>query len=103
MYLYGSSDISVGKVTFKHFLDYSYSGAAERFFKSWYYWATHSTLKPIIEAARTIKRHLAGIMAYLKHHITNAVAEGLNSKIQFLKASARGFRNFQKYRIANLL
>jgi transposase len=90
------------KETFKHFWDYSYIGAAQRFFKSWYYWATHSKLKPIIEAARTIKRHLVGIMAYLKHHITNAVAEGLNSKIQLLKANARGFRNFQNYRIAIL-
>ena len=35
----------------------------------------------------------------LKHHITNAVTEGLNSKIQSIKAAARGFRSFQNYRI----
>jgi hypothetical protein len=34
----------------------------------------------------------------LKHRITNAVTEGLNSKIQSIKSAARGFRNFNNYR-----
>ncbi|MFH0774589.1 MAG: transposase [bacterium] len=29
-----------------------------------------------------IKRHIDNILTYLKHRITNAVAEGINSKIQ---------------------
>ncbi len=33
------------------------------------------------------------------HPITNAVSEGLNSRIQSLKASARGSRSFANYRI----
>jgi transposase len=90
------------KEAFRHLWSYRYRGAAENFFKRWYFWATHSRLKPIIEAARTLKRHLTGIFAYLKHHITNAAAEGLNSKIQAIKSDARGFRNFQNYRVAIL-
>lgn len=90
------------KESLKHFWSYKYSGSAINFFKSWYYWATHSKLKPIIEAAKTLKRHFAGLLAYLKHHITNAATEGLNSKIQSIKSNARGFRNFQNYRIAIL-
>lgn len=90
------------KELFKHFWNYHYRGAAENFFKHWYFWVTHSKLKPMIAAAKTIKRHLEGIMAYLKHKITNAAAEGLNSKIQNIKSNARGFRNFQNYRIAIL-
>ena len=35
----------------------------------------------------------------LRNHITNAVTEGLNSKIQSLKSAARGFRSFRNYRI----
>lgn len=102
-----SDEMKVGrawaiKESFRHFWNYRYFGSAKSFFKSWFYWATHSRLKPIIAAAKTIKRHLKGIMAYLKHHITNAVSEGLNSKIQSIKANARGFRNFQNYRIAIL-
>ena len=33
---------------------------------------------------------------------TNAASKGLNSKIQAVKAAARGFRNFETYRIAKL-
>jgi transposase len=45
-----------------------------------------------------LQRHLENLLTYLKHHITNAATEGLNSKIQSLKSAARGFRNFQNYR-----
>ena len=34
--------------------------------------------------------------------ITNAVTEGLNSKIQQMRSVARGFRNFENYKIAIL-
>lgn len=87
---------------FEDFWAYLYAGSARKFFDRWYFWATHSRLKPIIEAARMLKRHLPGLLAYCKHRITNAVAEGMNSKIQLIKANARGFRNFEKYRIAIL-
>jgi len=38
-----------------------------------------------------LKRHWDHLLTYLKHHITNAVTEGLNSKIQNIKSAARGF------------
>jgi transposase len=90
------------KEAFEGFWDYVYAGSARKFFDRWYFWATHSRLKPMIEAARTLKRHLPGLLAYCRHRITNAVAEGMNSKIQLIKANARGFRNFEKYRVAIL-
>ena len=90
------------KELFTKFWAYNYKTSARKFFKRWYFWATHSRLKPIIEVAKMIKEHLSNILTYLKHRITNAVAEGLNSKIQQIKATARGFRNFDNYRIAIL-
>ena len=39
-------------------------------------------------------------MTYFKHRISNATAEGLNSKIQMVKEMACGFRNREHYRIA---
>ena len=47
---------------------------------------------------QVVDRPLDNLLTYLKHHITNAVTEGLNSKIQSIKAAARGFRNFTNYR-----
>ena len=87
------------KELFSKFWDYQEEGCARRFFKDWFGWVSRSRLKPVIEVAQMLKRHLAELLTYLKHHITNAVTEGLNSKIQSLKAAARGFRNFRNYRI----
>ncbi len=81
---------------------YTYDGSARSFFKKWYFWATHSRLKPIIKVANMIKSHLNNILTYLRHPISNAKAEGFNSKIQYIKAAARGFRNFNNYRTSIL-
>jgi len=87
------------KELFSKFWEYQEEGWARRFFKDWFGWVSRSRLKPVVEVAQMLKRHLANLLTYLKHHITNAVTEGLNSKIQSLKAAARGFRNFRNYRI----
>lgn len=90
------------KEAFAEFWRYHYTASASKFFDRWYFWATHSRLPPIITAARILKRHLPGLLAYTKHRITNAVAEGTNGRIQLIKANARGYRNFAQYRIAIL-
>ena len=87
------------KELFSKFWEYQEEGWARRFFKDWFGWVSRSRLKPVIEVAQLLKRHLNHLLTYLKHHITNAVTEGLNSKIQSLKSAARGFRNFRNYRI----
>jgi transposase len=90
------------KEAFRHFWDYDYMSAARTFFNCWYFRATHSRLIPMIDVAKMIKRHLDGLLTHCLHKISNAVTEGLNSKIQSIKANARGFRNFEHYRIAIL-
>jgi transposase len=86
------------KELFRKFWDYRYEGSARKFFRQWFGWASRSQLKPIIKVAKMIDHHFGNIITYLKHPITNAVTEGLNSKIQSIKASARGFRSFLNYR-----
>lgn len=66
--------------------------AAESFLKKWYFWATHSRLEPIKEAAYTIKRHWNGVLRWFTSKINNGILEGLNSLIQAAKARARGYR-----------
>jgi transposase len=61
--------------------------------------ASRSRLKPLIQVARMIQSHLENTLTYLRHPITHAVTEGLNSKIQMIKSNARGFRSFDNYRI----
>jgi transposase len=73
---------------------------ARKFWDRWYYWATHSRLKPIVHAAKLIARHLPNVLTYFEHRITNAVAEGLNSKIATVQKRACGFRNPEHFKIA---
>ena len=42
----------------------------------------------------------ANILTYFQHRVTNATAEGLNSKIQMVKEMACGFRNREHYKTA---
>jgi transposase len=86
------------KEQFRHFWEYSYKGSAAKFFKKWHAWAVRCRIKPIADKAKMLQRHLEGMLNYFDHRITNAKAEGFNSKIQFLKAAARGFRSFFNYR-----
>jgi transposase len=44
-----------------------------------------------------LKRRFANIIIYFKHRITNATNESINAKIQWVKYTARGFRNKQKF------
>lgn len=76
---------------------YRYRRVAEKHFQHWYRWATHSRLPAMIAVARTIKKHLPNILTYFKHRITNAASESINSKIQWIKYTARGFRNQQNF------
>ena len=73
---------------------------ATKFWKRWYFWATHSRLAPMIEAAKLIARHLQNVLTYFTHRITNAVAEGLNSKIATVQKRACGYRNPDHFKIA---
>lgn len=90
------------KETLRSLWAYRTLGWAKRFFAHWYFWATHSRLSPMIEAARMLKRHLAGVLGYIRHRVTNALAEGINSKIETIKKMACGFRNREHFRTAIL-
>ena len=72
---------------------YIYERPARKHFRWWHNWAVRSRLRPMIEKARMLHRRFDNIVTYLKHRITNAASESINSKIQWVKYTARGFRN----------
>lgn len=79
---------------------YVYPASGWKFWKRWYFWATHSRLEPIRKAAETVGRHIDNIVTYYQHPVTNAMSEGLNSKIQKIKNMACGFRNTENFKAA---
>jgi len=88
------------KENLRHLWDYHYEASMRKYFKRWYFWATHSRLAPVKKAANTLKVHLDNIVTYAKHRITNALGEGINAKIEKVKRLACGFRNRSHYRTA---
>ena len=88
------------KEAFRHIWDYRSIPAARAFFDRWQAWAVRSRLKPMIHVAGIIRRHLENILNYITHRITNAVTEGLNAKIQWIKYSSRGFRDRERFKRA---
>lgn len=65
--------------------------------------AMRSRLEPFKDLARTIRRHRAGIVAFLKTRLTNGLVEAINGLLQLAKRSARGFRSFKNFRLVGLL
>jgi transposase len=75
---------------------------ARRFWKQWDGWARRCRLPAVVGVARMIRSHLDNILTYFDHPITNGLAEGVNSVIQTIKRTARGFRNDVNFKTAVL-
>lgn len=86
------------KEQFRRFWQRPSINAALKFFDKWAARVARCRLKPMIKVLKTLKAHLLELLNYFVHPITNALSEGLNSRIQAIKANARGFRNFPNYR-----
>ena len=76
---------------------YIYERPARKHFQWWHNWAVRSRLRPMIAVAGMLKRRFSNIITYLRHRITNAASESINAKIQWVKYTARGFRNKQNF------
>jgi transposase len=66
----------------------------------WYSWAIRSRLEPVRRVARMVKTHLEGIVNAVVLGVTNARSEAVNAKIQWVKYTARGFRNRKRFHAA---
>jgi transposase len=86
------------KENLRNLWSYTTTGWAKRFFDRWRSWAVRSRLAPVVAVARMISRKLDNVISYCRHPVTNAVAEGLNSKIMAIKRRAGGFRNIENFR-----
>lgn len=81
------------KEAFQQFFAYRRRGWAARWLRDWFHWATHSRLAPLRRFAWLVRRHEAGILAWIDLRISNGALEGLNTKIKAVARRAYGFRN----------
>ena len=60
-------------------------------------WMRRCRLKPIKDAALTLRNYSKEILNYFHTRLTNAICEGINAMIQAAKRKARGFHTFEGY------
>ena len=61
--------------------------------EEWLSWAARSRLAPFVKLGRTIRKHAAGILAYLDTRMTNGPVEGINNKLRVIARRAYGFHS----------
>jgi transposase len=88
------------KETLMDFFGYVRESKARAYFQEWYGWASRCRLKPMQRLAKTLKSRLPTLLNWCRWPITNAMTEGLNAKIQWIKYTARGFRSREGFRRA---
>ena len=66
---------------------------AEELLDQWLKWAARSRLAPFVKLARTVRKHAAGILAYLDTRMTNGPVEGINNKLRVIARRAYGFHS----------
>ncbi|WP_139193170.1 transposase, partial [Anaerobacillus alkalilacustris] len=67
------------------------------YFDDWYNWAIRSRLEPMVEVARSLKKHEKGILRWFTSRMTNGLLEGINSLVQASKRKARGYRSIENF------
>lgn len=85
------------KESFREFYNYKQKGHARRYLKKWFWWATHSQIKPMRDFAWTLRRHEEGILAYFDERISNGAVEGMNNKAKVVSHRCYGFRTATTY------
>jgi transposase len=78
------------RLAFQDLYDQPSADTGAGFLKKWYFWATHSRLPPVIDAAHTVKHHCDGILRWLDSKIANGLIDSINSLVQ--AAKVRGYR-----------
>lgn len=74
-------------------LDRRQSNVVEALLTKWCSWASRSRLDAFVRTGKTIREHMDGIVAYIRHRITNGLVEGLNNKARLLTRRAYGFHS----------
>jgi transposase len=77
----------------KHLWDYTYPGAARRFWEQWYSRAIRSKIEPLKAFARKLRGYIDGILSHCRFPLHTSLIEGINNKIKVIKKMAYGYRD----------
>jgi transposase len=83
------------KETFLDIFTYTSPHYARRAAEAWIASAHRSRLAPFVRLARTVRKYLDGILAFIHSRLTNARLEGMNNKARLISHRAFGFHSAQ--------
>ena len=81
------------KETLAKILDGNQVNVARDKLLDWIAWANRSQLPPFRKVAKTIKKHIEGIVAYVATGLNSGRSEGLNGKIRTITRRSFGFHS----------
>ena len=81
------------KDDFMDLYTYRREGWARRFLHSWLRRAMYSKIEPIKKVARMIRRHLDGVLGWVRWRISNGRLEGMNNRIRLLSHRSFGLHS----------
>lgn len=90
------------KELFRDLWTYRYKAWAKRFLDRWFWWATHSRLKPLRDFAWMLRRQEEGILAYFDCRIDNGAVEAMNNNAKAVSHRARGYRTERAFTLSLL-
>ncbi len=61
--------------------------------EGWVAWAARSRLQPFVRVGRTIRKHMDGILAYVRTRLSNGRSEGFNGKARVVTKRSFGFHS----------
>lgn len=82
--------------------NYVSRGCAQKEWEKLLSWIRRCRLESVMKVGNTIKTYLWGILNAIELKVTNAKAEAINGRIQWIKKMACGFRNRARFREAIL-
>ena len=88
------------KELFRKLWVYKRRGWAAMYLKRWFWWATHSRIKPLRDFAWMLRRHEEGILAYFDLRINNGIVEAMNNNAKVISHRARGYRSENTFSLA---
>ena len=90
------------KELFKDLWTYKSKAWAKKYLDRWFWWATHSRLKPLRDFAWMLRRHEDGILGYFDCRIDNGATEAMNNNAKAVSHRARGYRTEKAFTLALL-
>jgi transposase len=84
---------------FKSIFELQDSALATETLEQWMTKSKEKGLHFVNEVIKTIKNHLQGVINAIITHTDSGKHENINGRIQAVLAKARGFRNFERFRI----